>query len=139
MKTTLTILLLVTLLINTYGQYNINGNYTIDGSLGIGTPTPSHKIDLRGGTMQVVKLQCGGYTFLGRNNDAGNDSYFYHLISPSYHILGSSKNGTGTLRKLGFALGLSDSESDIKMTIDNNGNTGIGTNTVFTITHCFQQ
>jgi hypothetical protein len=126
MKFLLTILLFVLSVTISHGQYDIAGDYKIGGNVGIGTTTPSHKFDLRGGAVQVINYSAGGYTFLGRDNDPGNDSYFYHLMSTNYHILGSSKNGTAPLRKLGFAIGTSDTEADIKMTIDNNGNTGIG-------------
>jgi len=108
---------------------NSNGNLTISpsgGNVGIGIASPSQKLDIRGGALHVVNYSPGGYTFLGRNADPGNDSYFYHLISTNFHILGSSKNGTGAQRKLGFALGGNDTENDIKMTIDNSGSVGIG-------------
>jgi len=96
------------------------------GNVGIGTSSPSQKLDLRDGTLQVINYS-GGYTFLGRNADPGNDSYLYHTITSNFHILGSSANGTGLLRKLGFAMGGADTENDVKMTMDNTGNIGIGT------------
>jgi len=100
------------------------------GRVGIGTTNPLSysKLDVRGGALNVVNYATNGYGYIGRNADPGNnDSYLYHVISANYHIIGSSKNGTGAIKKLGFALGSTDTESDIKMTIDNNGNVGIGT------------
>jgi len=99
------------------------------GNVGIGSISATQRLDVRGGALQVVNYSNNGYTFLGRNTDPGNDSYFYHFISANYHILGSNKNGTGIQRKLGFALGGGDTENDIKMMIDNSGNVGIGTRT----------
>ena len=94
--------------------------------IGVSTPTSYAKLDVRGGALQVVNYSTNGYGFLARSTDPGNDSYFYHRITTNYHILGTNKNGSGTLRKLGFAVGGSDLETDIKMTIDNIGNVGIG-------------
>jgi trimeric autotransporter adhesin len=98
------------------------------GNVGIGTTAPASnsRLDIRGGALQVVNYSTNGYGIIARNADPGNnDSYFYHRITTNYHILGTNKNGTGTLRKLGFASGGSDLETDIKMTIDNTGNIGI--------------
>lgn len=97
------------------------------GNVGIGTTAPSQKLDVRGGAIHVVNSSTLPYSFIGRDANPGNDSYFYHRMTTNYHILGSSKNGTGTMRKLGFAIGGSDLEADVKMTIIPNGNVGIGT------------
>lgn len=104
-------------------------SWTAEGRVGIGIISPYNiaKLDVRGGAMHVVNTSTvHPYTFIGRNADPGNDSYFYHFISPNFHILGSNKNGTGSLRKLGFAIGGSDYESDIKLTLDTDGNLGLG-------------
>src|SRR6185436_13161341 len=77
--------------------------YTL-GNVGIGINNPSQKLDVRDGTIQMIP-NASVYSFIARSAAPGNESYFYHLMSPSYHILGSSKNGTGTIRKLGFAVG----------------------------------
>lgn len=61
-----------------------------------------------------------------RDSYPGNDSYFYQQVTANYHLMGSSKNGNGALRKIGFAIGYTDSESDVKMTVSPNGNVGIG-------------
>lgn len=97
------------------------------GNVGIGTTAPSQKLDVRGGAIHVVNSSTLPYSFIGRDANPGNDSYFYHRMTTNYHILGSSKNGTGTMRKIGFAIGGSDLEADVKMTIIPNGNVGIGT------------
>ncbi len=96
------------------------------GNVGIGITTPAQKLDVRGGAIQVVNTASLAYSYIGRDANPGNDSYFYHRMTANYHILGGSKNGTGTMRKLGFAIGGSDFESDVKMTIVPNGNVGIG-------------
>ena len=68
----------------------------------------------------------------------GNDSYLYHFFSTNYHLMGSSWNGTGTQRKLGFAVGNNDSEADLKMSIDNSGRIGIGSAAAAAKLHIFQ-
>lgn len=99
-----------------------------NGSVGIGTSTPdaAYKLDVRGGGIQVVNTATDGYTFVGRDNAPGNDSYFYHRMTGSFHIIGSNKYNSGTLRNLGFAIGGGDHESDVKMSVLANGNVGIG-------------
>jgi hypothetical protein len=100
--------------------------YSTAGNVGIGTPTPTGKLDVRGGTTRIINYGTG-YNLISGNADPGiNDSYFYHLTSTNYHILGSNKNGSGLMRKLGFAIGGGDTESDVKMMIDPSGNVGIG-------------
>jgi hypothetical protein len=93
----------------------------------VSTPYNLAKLDVRGGAVHAVNYSTSAYTFIGRDADPGNDSYFYHRMTANYHIVGSNKNNAGSLRKLGFAIGGNDLESDIKMTIDNSGNVGIGT------------
>ena len=106
-------------------------NWTSTGRVGIGVPNPLYKLDVRGGELHIVNDQVNGYSFIARNaNPGNNDSYLYHRMSANFHIMGSNKNGTGTLRKLGFAVGGTDTESDIKMIIDGTGNVGIGTSTL---------
>lgn len=99
-----------------------------NGSIGIGTATPeaAFKLDVRGGGIHVVNSATDGYTFVGRDNAPGSDSYFYHRMTGSFHIIGSNKNNSGSLRSLGFAIGGDDLESDIKMSITASGNVGIG-------------
>src|SRR5688572_29259400 len=81
--------------------------------------------------VQVVNTTPDAYTYLGRNNNPGaQDSYLYQRITSNFHIIGSNTNGDSyTLRKIGFAVGGVDHESDVKMTIDTQGNVGIATTT----------
>jgi hypothetical protein len=102
--------------------WNINNNTYTAYNLGIGTAATSPNIRL-----DVVKSANTVYTAVFRSAVAGNDAYLYHAIGQHYHQIGSSKNGGGFLRKLGFAIGTTDGEDDIKMTIDVNGSVGIGT------------
>lgn len=97
---------------NTYTLYNVG--------MGTGTAPTASRLD-------VVKASNSGYTAVFRSEVGGNDSYLYHMVGQYYHQIGSSRNGSGLLRKLGFAVGTTDGEADIKMTIDVNGSVGIGT------------
>jgi hypothetical protein len=102
-------------------QWNLTAaNYSTQG-LGLGTSAAPALYRL-----EIVKSPSTSYTAVFRSAAGGADSYLYHVISTNYHILGSSKNGSAGLKKLGFAVGLTDTESDIKMTIDVNGNVGVG-------------
>ena len=101
-----------------FSQWNNAGNNYTTGRLGIGTSNPGFQLEIRKSTSP--------YFFLCRDAPPGNDSYSYNMMSSSYHVFGSNKNGTGVLRKIGFAIGGSDSEADVKMTIDVNGTVGIG-------------
>jgi hypothetical protein len=77
----------------------------------------------------AVNTSTTPYLYIARDNNPGaNDSYLFHRITQNYHIIGSNRNGTGALRKIGFSFGGSDVESDIKMTLTEGGLVGIGTN-----------
>ncbi len=105
---------------------NEQARITGGGNVGIGTNNPSQKLDIRGGLIHVVNSSALPYTFIGRDANPGvNDSYFYQRITNSYHLIGSNKNGSGVLRNLGFALGGSDFETDVKMTIEPSGDVNI--------------
>lgn len=104
-----------------FSQWNNAGNNYTTGRLGIGTSNPGFQLE-------IIK-SSSPYFQVFRDASPGNDSYCYNMMSSSYHIFGSNKNGTGVLRKIGFAIGGSDNEADIKMMIDVNGFVGIGTKT----------
>jgi hypothetical protein len=119
---------------NHFALYDITQNQPrlfISGStgyVGLGTTAPTSLLDVRESPIQVVNNNnTQGYTFLGRSTTPGSDSYMYHMITANYHLIGSSRNSSATLRKLGFAVGTNDSEADVKMTINTAGNIGIGT------------
>jgi hypothetical protein len=123
--TTLTLLLsgffLFTILSAGAQTWNGTANNFSIYNIGIGTTAAPTNIRL-----DVVKSANTGYTAVFRSAVAGNDSYLYHMVGQYYHQIGSSRNGSGLLRKIGFAIGTTDGEEDIKMTIDVNGNVGIG-------------
>ncbi len=86
-----------------------------NGNVGIGTDNPSVRFE-------IIKPVSSNYSFVYRDALSGNDSYLYHSFSANYHLIGSSWNGSGSHRKLGFAVGNNDSELDVKLTIDQSGN-----------------
>lgn len=103
---------------------------THTGYVGIGTANPGHKLQIHDGAIQIVNPGVStSYSLIFRDEDTANSSYFFHRKTPNYQILGSNRNGTGVLRKLGFAIGGGDNEADVKMTLDENGNLLIGKTT----------
>ena len=130
MKTILTLLSVVSFQF-AVAQWTTSGAniYYNTGAIGIGTSTPTSLLDVRGGFIHVVNpAGSGAYTFVARNGNPGvNESYFYHLMSADYHILGSNENGSGTVKNIGFAFGGIDTQSDIKIAFKTNGAVAIGT------------
>ena len=111
------------LFISAQAQWNCSGvNCSNAGNITVGNTTTSTHIRL-----EVIKSPSSSYTAVFRNALPGNDSYLYHAVSPTFHLIGSSKNGTGVLRNIGFAIGTNDGDQDIKMAINTAGEVGIGT------------
>jgi hypothetical protein len=102
--------------------WNASGQNTSNYGLTLGSSASPGDIRL-----MLIKSTNTGYSFVFRDTNPGNDTYLYHSFAPNHHIIGSSKNGTGVLRKLSFAVGTADNETDIKMSIDASGNVSIGT------------
>jgi len=97
------------------------------GNVGIGTTTPGYKLDINEGTLHILNTNILNYSIINRDAAPGNDSYLFGKFTPNYYLIGTNKNGTGFQRKLGFSVGGPDDETSIKMSIESNGNVGIGT------------
>ena len=99
-----------------------------NGDVGIGTSIPTYRMDIQApkGTLQVLSTTTGNIASLRATNDSGNAKFVVESNTGGTSFTGSSPYsavfGTDYFRSLHLA-----TNSNVRATIDANGNFGIGT------------
>ena len=117
---------------NTYSYIqttDVGGNSASDlvlqkdsGNVGIGTTAPN-------GKLSIVSAQSTGTGILNLSDNGGaNNSYLNVYNNPSAWVVATSKNGTGVIRPIRFAMNdYGDATTGVSLSLETNGNVGIGT------------
>ena len=94
------------------------------GSVGIGTSSPT-------GGLVIAKANNNGTPIFGVTDTGGVNNSYLNLYSRADALLfATSKNGTGTIRPIRFAMDdIGNATTSVSLALETNGNVGIGTTT----------